>query len=288
MDKEVSDRAKFGEGPTWDDEYEEEMLPRKGKRVVARRNTLVPEVQSSPSESAKSSVSGRRPAQSVEPVTPVLHRYASGEPISEDPSTVKGSAPREGEPSLARQRSDLDAPSAPSAPSVRPPSRNVKFDSSMSFSESLPPVPIAVLRSRELRRRRSTYYSDNTPAPSTVTYGQGTSTTTDSDAASVLQRIRAASPTQSVRRQYADARAFIGAPSTAAGRASRSVSRPASRGAAPSAASRARERDPLRIWKLWRDAFGWADSGYRQDWVTGRLYGRTRRRQRLFTPPARA
>ena len=47
-----------------------------------------------------------------------------------------------------------------------------------------------------------------------------------------------------------------------------------------------RYRYPRRfdVEKYWRDAFGWNDITTRRRWVEGRLYGKTRRRGRLFVP----
>jgi hypothetical protein len=289
MDDEGLDEEMFGRAPA--DADAEEFLPKQAKRVVARRNTRAADVRSSPtaSESGDSSVPGRQRVGELEPITPVLKRYDQPKPSASEGSSTR-SAPQDEEPAPARRKGALDAPSE---------RRNLSFDRSMSFADSLPALPVASLRERPLRRRRETYarrsthFTDNTPS----TFGQGT-TVSDSDAQSVMRRIRPAQSIQSLRRsQFADAQAFIGAPSAARTPAQSSfrggfgapapAPRSASR-AASSAAPPGRPRDPLRIWKLWRDAFGWSDSGYRQDWVTGRLYGRTRRKQRLFIPPARA
>ena len=271
----------------------------------------------SPSMSSADSIPGRAPIRQIQPKTPVLQRYNPQE-VSEDESTdddeKQGEIGVPGEPQLRRRmytyqsntvdtdltseavRTPVRQPGALDAP---PAQVNRQFSRSMSFAASLPAIPVAQLRDRRLRKRSSVawdYAPSNTDgdssAPILPPAFEGSAF-----GSSVPPERPPSIPRSAVGEQNAPApfaRQGPGFPAPAPafrgfrrGRV-RGPVRPVARPPPAPAARGAPRGDPLRVWKLWRDAFGWSDPQYRQDWITGRLYGRTRRRQRLFTPPAQA
>ena len=301
--------------PTIGDEDSEFDLPQQAKRVVARKDKGARRPNRSPSMSGQSdeeSIAGRRPIARVEPETPVLGRRRAVTAVSKETSdtetgttgsTESGTTGREETGTFSSRRSAQPDEEKSVRSQMRPegspePERGSALDAplqrfrrTMSFADSVPAIPAQDLRARRLRRS-STYYTDNTPPDTPVSslYATPAASVSSEEAAILPPAVQPVSQRRLARPRARGApigRPAARVPAPARAPAPARVPAPA-RAAAPTRARAPVRADPLQTWKYWRSAFGWADPAYRQDWVTGRLYGRTRRRQRLFTPPARA